>query len=75
MQLSRGEVVRGVGGGLCQLANLLYWMSLHTPLEIAERHQHSFDPFPDEKTDTSLRQRRWRFFLITSICDSIIRRT
>lgn len=48
MQLSRGEVVRGVGGGLCQLANLLYWMSLHTPLEIAERHHHSFDPFPDE---------------------------
>jgi vancomycin resistance protein VanW len=48
MQLSRGEVVRGVGGGLCQLANLLYWMSLHTPLEIVERHHHSFDPFPDE---------------------------
>lgn len=49
LQLSRGEVVRGVGGGLCQLANLLYWMALHTPLEIAERHHHSFDPFPDEK--------------------------
>ena len=48
MQLSRGEVVRGVGGGLCQLSNLLYWMSLHTPLEITERHHHSFDPFPDE---------------------------
>ena len=48
MQLSQGEVVRGVGGGLCQLANLLYWMALHTPLEIAERHHHSFDPFPDE---------------------------
>lgn len=48
MQLSRGEVVRGVGGGLCQLANLLYWMTLHTPLEIVERHHHSFDPFPDE---------------------------
>ena len=48
MQLSRGEVVRGVGGGLCQLANLLYWMALHTPLEITERHHHSFDPFPDE---------------------------
>lgn len=48
MQLSRGEVVRGVGGGLCQLANLLYWMALHTPLKIAERHHHSFDPFPDE---------------------------
>lgn len=48
MQLSRGEVVRGVGGGLCQLANLLYWMALHTPLVVAERHHHSFDPFPDE---------------------------
>ena len=48
MQLSRGEVVRGVGGGLCQLANLLYWMALHTPLSVAERHHHSFDPFPDE---------------------------
>ncbi len=48
MQLSQGEVVRGVGGGLCQLANLLYWMALHTPLEINERHHHSFDPFPDE---------------------------
>jgi vancomycin resistance protein VanW len=45
MQLSRGEVVRGVGGGLCQLANLLYWMALHTPLEIVERHHHSFDLF------------------------------
>jgi vancomycin resistance protein VanW len=48
MQLSQGLVVRGVGGGLCQLANLLYWMALHTPLEVAERHHHSFDPFPDE---------------------------
>lgn len=48
MQLSRGEVVRGTGGGLCQLANLLYWMALHTPIVIAERHHHSFDPFPDE---------------------------
>ncbi|HEY9618505.1 MAG TPA: VanW family protein [Microcoleaceae cyanobacterium] len=48
MQLSRGEVKTGVGGGLCQLANLLYWMALHTPLEIVERHHHSFDPFPDD---------------------------
>lgn len=48
MQLSRGEVVRGIGGGLCQLANLLYWLALHTPLEVVERHHHSFDPFPDE---------------------------
>lgn len=48
MQLSQGKVVHGVGGGLCQLANLLYWMALHTPLQVVERHHHSFDPFPDE---------------------------
>lgn len=48
MQLSQGEVVRGIGGGLCQLSNLLYWMALHTPLKIIERHHHSFDPFPDD---------------------------
>jgi vancomycin resistance protein VanW len=49
MQLSRGEVKTGIGGGLCQLANLLYWMALHTPLIVVERHHHSFDPFPDEQ--------------------------
>jgi vancomycin resistance protein VanW len=48
MQLSQGEVSRGVGGGLCQMANLLYWMALHSPLIVSERHHHSFDPFPDE---------------------------
>lgn len=48
MQLSMGEVKTGIGGGICQLANLLYWMALHTPLVILERHHHSFDPFPDE---------------------------
>jgi vancomycin resistance protein VanW len=45
--LSDGEVKVGCGGGLCQLANLLFWMFLHTPLEIIERYRHSFDPFPD----------------------------
>lgn len=49
LQLSRGEVKTGVGGGLCQLSNLLYWMVLHTPMEVIERHHHSFDPFPDER--------------------------
>ncbi len=48
MLLSRGEVITGVGGGICQLANLLYWMAFHTPLQITEWHHHSFDPFPDD---------------------------
>lgn len=48
VQLSQGRVTVGIGGGLCQLANLIHWMALHTPLELVERHHHSFDPFPDE---------------------------
>lgn len=47
MLLSRGQVLEGLGGGLCQLANLLHWMFLHTPFEILERYHHSLDVFPD----------------------------
>jgi vancomycin resistance protein VanW len=46
--LSHGEVSIDVGGGLCQMSNLLYWMALHTPLTVAEQHHHGFDPFPDD---------------------------
>lgn len=47
MVLSHGQVVSGIGGGLCQLSNLLYWMTLHTPLTVTERYRHSYDVFPD----------------------------
>lgn len=47
MLLDNGDAKPGVGGGICQLANLLHWMVLHTPLTVVERSEHSFDPFPD----------------------------
>lgn len=47
LMLTNGKIGKGVGGGLCQLGNLLYWMALHTPLEITERWRHSYDVFPD----------------------------
>jgi len=47
MTLSNGNVTKGVGGGLCQLGNLIYWMSLHTPLTVTKRWRHSYDVFPD----------------------------
>lgn len=47
MRLSNGEALAGVGGGICQLANLLHWMFLHSSLTVVERSEHSFDPFPD----------------------------
>jgi vancomycin resistance protein VanW len=48
MRLSNGDAVAGVGGGICQLANLVHWMVLHSPLTVVERSEHSFDPFPDK---------------------------
>lgn len=45
--LDNGKITKGIGGGLCQLGNLLYWMVLHTDLEITERWRHSYDVFPD----------------------------
>lgn len=47
LQLSFGDLVSMVGGGLCQFSNLLHWMVLQTPMEVTERHRHAFDPFPD----------------------------
>ncbi|MGN6574410.1 MAG: VanW family protein [Nocardioides sp.] len=47
MRLSNGRAREGVGGGICQLANLLHWMFLHSALTVVERSEHSFDPFPD----------------------------
>lgn len=47
MVLYCGTYTAGTGGGLCQLSNLIYWMTLHTPLTVVERYRHSFDVFPD----------------------------
>lgn len=47
MLLDNGEASPGIGGGICQLANLLHWMILHSPLVVTDRSEHSFDPFPD----------------------------
>ena len=45
--LDHGRIGFDVGGGLCQLSNLIFWMTLHTPLTVSERHRHSYDMFPD----------------------------
>lgn len=47
MVLFYGGFKAGLGGGLCQLSNLIYWMTMHSPLEVTERHRHSYDVFPD----------------------------
>ena len=47
MVLFLGRIGGDIGGGLCQLSNLIFWMALHTPLTVVERYRHSHDVFPD----------------------------
>lgn len=49
--LVNGKLVAGVGGGLCNLANTINLLVLHSPLTISELHHHSdaLAPDPDGK--------------------------
>ena len=48
LTIAKGQPSQGIGGGLCQLSNLIHWMVLHSELTIAEHHHHDgLDLFPD----------------------------
>lgn len=42
-----GRMVRGFGGGLCELASHLHNLVLRSPLQVVELHHHSDALFPD----------------------------
>jgi vancomycin resistance protein VanW len=48
LEMHDGMMLGAPGGGLCQLANLLFWMAVHLDLEVLERHRHGLDLFPDD---------------------------
>lgn len=45
--LVRNKLRPGMGGGLCNLANTIHLMVLHSPLEVTEFHSHSDALAPD----------------------------
>ena len=48
--ISSGKPSSGIGGGMCQMTNLIHWMILHTDMTITEHHHHDqIDLFPDFK--------------------------
>lgn len=47
LTLNQGQISKDIGGGLCQLGNLLFWIFAHSPLTITERYRHGYDVFPD----------------------------
>ena len=59
--ISRKGMTSGYGGGLCQMANMIHWLVLNSPLEVTELHHHSDALFPDER-------RRVPFGTGTSVC-------
>lgn len=42
-------MISGVGGGLCQMANMIHYLVLNSPLEVTELHHHSDALFPDDR--------------------------
>lgn len=59
--ISKKGLGKGIGGGLCQLGNLIHWLVLHSPLEVTELHHHTDAIFPDSN-------RRVPFGTGVSIC-------
>jgi len=50
LTIASGKPSSGIGGGMCQLTNLIHWMILHSDMEIIEHHHHDqIDLFPDYK--------------------------
>ena len=59
--IAKNGFVEDWGGGLCQMANLIHWLVLNSPLTVTELHHHSDALFPDER-------RRVPFGTGTSVC-------
>lgn len=49
-----GRLTTAYGGGLCQITNLLFWVFLHSPLTIVERHGHLVKDFPEPESDAPI---------------------
>lgn len=49
-----GEMEAALGGGLCQLSGLIYFLALRAGLQVIERHAHSIDIYKEEERFTPL---------------------
>lgn len=63
--ISKGKFTSGYGGGLCQMANMIHYLVLNSPLLVTELHHHSDALFPDDR-------RRVPFGTGTSVCYNYI---
>ncbi len=47
--LRGGKLGSDIAGGLCQMANMVHWLVLNSPLTVTELHHHSDALFPDDR--------------------------
>lgn len=47
--ITKNGLTSDIGGGLCQLANMIHYLVLNSPLEVVELHHHSDALFPDDR--------------------------
>lgn len=47
--ITKNGFTSDIGGGLCQLANMIHYLVLNSPLEVVELHHHSDALFPDDR--------------------------
>ncbi|MFT5168104.1 MAG: vancomycin resistance protein VanW [Saprospiraceae bacterium] len=52
--ISGSNIEEVIGGGICQLSGLIYYISLIGNLEIIERHNHSMDIYDEQSRFTPL---------------------
>lgn len=62
---TEGKLDSAIGGGLCQLANMVHWLVLNSPLTTTEFYHHTDAIFPDE-------QRRVPFGTGTSVFNNYL---
>jgi vancomycin resistance protein VanW len=46
--IQNGEIIEDVGGGLCQVSGIIYYVTLVAGLDVLERYNHSTDIYNDE---------------------------
>ncbi|MCR5781735.1 MAG: VanW family protein [Clostridia bacterium] len=49
LAIRTGKTAKGIGGGLCQMANMIHYLVLNSPLTVTELHHHTDALFPDER--------------------------
>ena len=47
--IMKDSMAAGYGGGICQMANMIHWLVLNSPLSVTELHHHTDALFPDER--------------------------